>query len=160
MKVSRRMLKYVLSAVLIVAIFIIYQSVRYRGIYVGMTYDQLEEAISEEERFQYGNYIFFKNSIGGHIVARVSREYDTITEIHCYDAWSVDSSDSSFSKIEEGMSVEEVVSIVGIPYGTATSGMFTLAFESDSGTIFVVYLNEEKTNNDNVFTVASVYLPQ
>ena len=160
MKVAKRIVLGALVAVLIILIATICQTVRCRGIYVGMPYDVFIKAIPEEERVQIGGYAFFRNSMGGHIVAYISREDQVITDIHCYDHWSVNPTDAEFSKIKKGMSVEQVVSIVGIPYGQPTFGMTTLGYKSDSGTTYLIYMDQEDTDDGIVYVVQSVHIPQ
>lgn len=50
------------------------QGVRYRGTYTGMTINNFKKVVPEEERFDYSSYTFYRNAIGGHIVARHDHE--------------------------------------------------------------------------------------
>ena len=54
-----------------------------------------------------------------------------IDEVREYEKHTVSSTD--FVKIHPGMGVFDVVSLVGLPVGTFTSGLCTLDFADDSG---------------------------
>jgi hypothetical protein len=129
------------------------------NIYEGMSFEEFREKNSEDSYFlYYGGYLFTKNNEGNHIVARMSDDGTVISKINCYEVSNIDNSDEAFNSIKEGMSIEEVVSIVGIPQGSYTSGMPTLSFESASGKMYWIYLNFERTELGMVFRVESVLL--
>ena len=129
------------------------------NIYEGMSFEEFRGKNSEDSYFlYYGGYLFTKNNEGNHIVARMSDDGTVISKINCYEVSNIDNSDEAFNSIKEGMSIEEVVSIVGIPQGSYTSGMPTLSFESASGKMYWIYLNFERTELGTVFQVESVRL--
>jgi hypothetical protein len=129
------------------------------NIYEGMSFEEFRGKNSEDSYFlYYGGYLFTKNNEGNHIVARMSDDGTVISKINCYEVSNIDNSDEAFNSIKEGMSIEEVVSIVGIPQGSYTSGMPTLSFESASGKMYWIYLNFERTELGMVFRVESVLL--
>lgn len=129
------------------------------NIYEGMSFEEFKGKNSEDSYFlYYGGYLFTKNNEGNHIVARMTDDGTVISKINCYEATNIDNSDKAFNSIKEGMSIEEVVSIVGIPQGSYTSGMPTLSFESASGKMYWIYLNFERTELGMVFRVESVLL--
>ena len=129
------------------------------NIYEGMSFEEFKGKNSEDSYFlYYGGYLFTKNNEGNHIVARMTDDGTVISKINCYEATNIDNSDKAFNSIKEGMSIEEVVSIVGIPQGSYTSGMPTLSFESASGKMYWIYLNFERTELGTVFQVESVRL--
>lgn len=129
-----------------------------RNIYEGMSYDEFTEKNSEESYFRYMSYIFTKNNEGDHIVARVADDHATISKISCFKNENIDRSDDAYWKIKEGMTVEQIVSIVGIPEGSYTSGMITLAFESDSGARYCVYFDQKREENKTEIYVSSIKL--
>lgn len=129
------------------------------NIYEGMSFEEFKGKNSEDSYFlYYGGYLFTKNNEGNHIVARMSDDGTVISKINCYEVSNIDNSDEAFNSIKEGMSIEEVVSIVGIPQGSYTSGMPTLSFESASGKMYWIYLNCKRTELGMVFRVESVLL--
>ena len=129
------------------------------NIYEGMSFEEFKGKNSEDSYFlYYGGYLFTKNNEGNHIVARMSDDGTVISKINCYEVSNIDNSDEAFNSIKEGMSIEEVVSIVGIPQGSYTSGMPTLSFESASGKMYWIYLNCKRTDLGMVFRVESVLL--
>lgn len=129
------------------------------NIYEGMSFEEFKGKNSEDSYFlYYGGYLFTKNNEGNHIVARMSDDGTVISKINCYEESNIDNSDEAFNSIKEGMSIEEVVSIVGIPQGSYTSGMPTLSFESASGKMYWIYLNCKRTELGMVFRVESVLL--
>jgi hypothetical protein len=129
------------------------------NIYEGMSFEEFKGKNSEDSYFlYYGGYLFTKNNEGNHIVARMTDDGTVISKINCYEATNIDNSDEAFNSIKEGMSIEEVVSIVGIPQGSYTSGMPTLSYESASGKMYWIYLNCKRTELGTVFQVESVLL--
>ena len=127
-----------------------------KSIYEGMSFEEFQVKNQEESYFQYFEYLFMKNNEGDHIVARVSDDWNVIAKVNVYKEESVDNSDQSFSAIKKGMSIEEVISMVGIPQGSYTSGMPTLSFESTTGKVYWIYLNLERTEMGTVYSVESV----
>lgn len=155
MKRFKKILLIILIAAVLVSAVIGYFAVRRRGVFVGMSLEEFKERIPQDDYFEYIPYVFFRNSMGGHVVARLSDSYE-IVQYDCFDPWQIDTSDAAFARIKIGMSVEEVVSIVGIPSGSPTFGLSTLEFTSDSGTRYVICLTGEPTAFENGLTVAEI----
>lgn len=126
--------------------------------HVGMKLQAFRDAFSEDEYFKYGDYLFFKNSMSEHCVAFVSGETDEINSLESYPEDQINCTDENFALIEEGMSMEQVVSMVGIPEGSCTSGMLTVSYHTTSGNGYWIYLYPEITEQGTIFSVASVLL--
>lgn len=130
-----------------------------RLIYEGMSFEEFQEKNPEDSYYRYfGGYLFTVNDEGDHIVARLSDDATVISKVDCYEAESINKADETFLKIEEGMTVNQVVSMVGIPEGSDTSGMVSLTFQSNSGSRYLVYWNAKETA-DGMNYVATSVLP-
>jgi hypothetical protein len=127
-----------------------------QNIYEGMSFEEFMAKNSEESYFAYIGYLFTKDNEGNHVVARLSDDCTVITKVTRYEAKSIGNSDESFVKIKEGMSVEQIVSMVGIPEGSYTSGMITLAFRSNTEAQYWVYFRQASTEKPTEYYVSSV----
>lgn len=114
---------------------------RFKGAYTGMSTAQFEEIIPRDQFFGLGSYIFYDNLFGYAVVAKVSDDYKTIEELRCFDKFTIHPTRAAAESISKGMDVYEVVSKLGTPYGSFTSGMLTMAFLLDDGTFCQVYFN-------------------
>jgi hypothetical protein len=129
-----------------------------QNIYEGMSFEEFMAKNSEESYFAYIGYLFTKDNEGNHVVARLSDDCTVITKVTRYEAKSIDNSDESFVKIKEGMSVEQIVSMVGIPEDSYTSGMISLGFQSDTGARYSIYLNQVRDEESTALYVSSIKL--
>ena len=118
---------------------------------VGMTRSDFAERFPNA--FSYIDYSFYEKSNGDGVVVHFGSTNHAVDDVRIYSATSIDNSEESFSKIEEGMSVYEVVSLVGVPYRTNTSGMITMVFATDKGKEYSVYFY--KSDSDDLL-VSSV----
>jgi hypothetical protein len=106
-----------------------------------MTYDEFCEQIPENQRSQYYQYLFFTDSLGNPCAAcfgHTPETYLTIVECYSYSRNQFDTSAKSFAKIKPGMTVFEVVELVGFPVDAPTFGLSTLLFVGDEGEYIVV----------------------
>lgn len=126
--------------------------------HIGMKLEEFCDAFSEEEYFKYGDYLFFRNSINEHCVAFVSEETNEISTLESYPEDQIECTDENFARIEAGMSMEQVVSMVGIPEGSCTFGMSTVCYHTETGNDYWIYLCLEETKQGTVYSVASVLL--
>lgn len=111
----------------------------------GMTVADIDSL--QIDYLRYGSYLFLSYD-ESNIVAMISSEdHSTLEKITMYVP--VSSTDSDFEKINEGMTVFQVVESVGLPEGSFTHGMKSLYFNTTEGNVFVVYFN----NNDTVSKV-------
>jgi outer membrane protein assembly factor BamE (lipoprotein component of BamABCDE complex) len=133
------------------------EEIKEKNIYEGMSFEEFKEINPEESYFQYyGGYLFGKTNDGDHYVAQLSDDCRVISKVSCYEEESIDDSDATFEKIKEGMTVEQVVSMVGIPEGSYTSGMITLAFRSNTEAQYWVYFRQASTEKPTEYYVSSV----
>ncbi|MCH5171683.1 MAG: hypothetical protein J1F31_02475 [Erysipelotrichales bacterium] len=94
---------------------------------------------NKESFFSYCGYMFFEHK-SKNIVAFANKLDGLIEEIKIYDIPHVE--DKDFEKIDEGMSVFDVVEIVGIPCDSgATSGIMSMIFKTSKGNPYVVFFN-------------------
>ena len=113
------------------------------GIYIGMTEEKARENIKSRnvEYFDYGSLMFFENEEGKNTVIHTSPDASGVFllyEIGTFDKVVADQ--SAFEKIERGMSVLDVVELVGLPIGSTTFGMSSLDFECSNGTVYRIYI--------------------
>lgn len=118
--------------------------IRCGGAYEGMTVESFSKIIPEERTFHYVDYIFYDNLLGDPVVATVSNDYKTITSLRSYSRFSIQPTRTAAESIQEGMSIHDVVSILGNPVGSYTSGMMTLSFELNDGYLCTTYLGYNK----------------
>ncbi|HNX16556.1 MAG TPA: hypothetical protein PKO28_04285 [Bacilli bacterium] len=100
------------------------------------------EYISNETFYQYMGYSFVTIT-GQNIVVFSEVDSNEIQEIEKFEYTKPSTMD--FERIESGMTVFEAVSLVGIPYGSQTSGAFSLMFKCfDSNQDYVtIYFNND-----------------
>ena len=123
-------------------------------IYVGMTRTELIKYLDSKsiEYFEYSSLLFFEEEVKNTVV-RTTSVYASdfkVLEFGKYD--KVDADKSKFEKIENGMSMFEIVELVGLPIDSTTFGMSSLDFLCSDGTRYRVYLN------DIINTVSSVMI--
>lgn len=128
---------------------------QFDGAYEGMPINQFYELIPEDRYFSYLDYIFYKHSDGTDVVATVSDDYKSISSLRSFPDSAGLPSRMSAHTIVPGMTVYDVVRILGTPKGTYTSGMITLYFELNDGSICVVYFN-----NSSEMLTTSVRFPE
>lgn len=114
---------------------------RFNGAYTGMSIEKFDRIIPLDQTFGIGSYIFYNNLFGDAIVAKASDDYKTIEDLRCFDKFTIHPTRAAAESISKGMDVYEVVSKLGTPYGSFTSGMLTMAFLLDDGTFCQVYFN-------------------
>lgn len=123
----------------------------YDGAEVGMTFSEFEELIPQERRFLYLGYYFYENQFGDAVVAEVSDDYKTIASLRCFSKFKIRADRASAESITQGMDVYDVVSRLGTPVGTFTSGAITLGFELNDGSLCVIYFSTEMEVGSVVF---------
>ena len=93
-----------------------------------LSYEQFTE---NEEIFKFLNYAFYESSNEVAVVAKLDHDKKEVVEIKEFD--TVIPTAQTFSKIERGMSVYEVVELVGLPTRSVTFGFASTDFETDDG---------------------------
>ena len=145
MKKKRIILAISVLSILLVAVaacLIWYHSSdSYSGAYEGMSIQEFHELIPKEQRFDYLYYSFYVNERGDPVVATCSTDLKTISKLHCCSKFTIHPTRSAAESITAGMSVEDVVSKLGTPVGSFSSGMITLAFDLADGSQCWVYFD-------------------
>lgn len=85
--------------------------------------------------FEYLGYIFYTDENGRNAIAQIDYE-NNIVKNQSYNKLKVN--ENSFNKVKKGMNPFDVVKLVGIPFRSVTSGLITLDFKCDDGTVYRV----------------------
>lgn len=120
----------------------------FSGLYIGMSDKGYAKTICNEWRMDSGGYSFNKKWNGDGLLVHfefTDRGY-VIDELRFYPGFMADTSEESFDKVEEGMEVHEVVSILGMP-DLAIRG--TLIYEDDDGVKHGIYLMRDEADPDH-----------
>lgn len=83
--------------------------------------------------FKYLGYIFYTDENGRSAIAQIDYE-NNIVKNQSYNKVKVN--EQSFKKVKNGMNPFDVVKLVGIPFRSVTSGLITLDFKCDDGTVY------------------------
>ena len=109
---------------------------------VGMTYNEFRELNESEKSFYYMNYAFIEEKSDQSIVVEFSSDMQGVVKKEQYD-FSSNYFVQDFDRIVPGMSVYEVVELIGMPIGSSTSGMRSLDFSSNDSSIYRVLWDDE-----------------
>ncbi len=106
-------------------------------------------------RFDYIDYMFFEYKKQNYVI-----HYDPLTSIinnlHSYHIKKVVEND--FKKIDVGMSIYEVVELVGLPFDSNTSGLLSMNFKiTDSQDYRVIYFIQPNDSAEDL-TVSTIVL--
>ena len=105
----------------------------------GMTMEEVYEIIPRENWINCPGtrYVFAPYNDETSAIIRFSTDKDCVAEyVNMVDAKPHDKSD--FDKLKVGMTVEEVVETVGIPFGTSTYGLATNDFTDSDGKVYTL----------------------
>ena len=117
-----------------------------KQIEVGMTYDDIEYLTFEH--LIASGFVFYKNESGDSVVGQFDLQTHRIAAVNVFPVVTPDT--KAFASISVGMSVPDVVRIVGLPIDARTFGIDSMDFVcSDGGEYRIVW------NND--MTVLEVY---
>lgn len=114
---------------------------------LNLTFDEVEgiKKDLEDSVFEYCGYAFFiyqNNSV----VVHYNGDYTEIKEIRSFDIKNVSS--SVFAEIVSGMTVFDVVELVGLPFQSTTFGICSMDFKSADEKIFhIVWDNDMKVES-------------
>ena len=129
-------------------------------IQLGMSLEDVFELYPEEAgSFNYCSHLFFCDREGNPVVATYPRNAyaeRVILSITTYDKDAINVSEEAFRSIEPGMSIYDVVSLVGHPNGGPALDGLTLVWHCDDGETFHVEVIF-KSDNPSVLTVTNVY---
>ena len=106
----------------------------------GMTYEEFSAFVQDVSVFRYGKYAFFEYE-DKNIVVEFSDKMKVVRKEVYADVGEVP--ESAFEAIQPGMTVYEVVQLVGLPFRSTTFGLSTLDFLCENGDVFCVVWNSE-----------------
>ncbi len=95
-------------------------------------------------KFEYKGYIFYRDENGNSVVAKeCPNDCGRYAEAEAFLA--VEATEETFDEIEVGMTVNEVVKLVGIPLVSATTDILSMDFLSADDQCYRVYFNNDMT---------------
>ena len=102
------------------------------------------------------NYFFIEDTDGNPVIvtSRVENRKHSVASVTAYDKNTIDFSEAGFRKIDKGMTVHEVVSLVGNPLGCFSSYLDELTWSCD-GVMYRIEL-EQHPDDFNVLIVRDV----
>ena len=123
-------------------------------IYIGMPWDELMELYPSLEEggicyYQYLDYAFFEDRNGNPVVVHlIQKNKNFIVESVCaYDKNGVNKLDEMFRSLEGGMTVQEIVSFVGLPE-PITLASNALIYDLDGGIRYLISLTPSVRYDD------------
>ena len=131
-----------ISAIFVICLLTLYaiSVFDYDGVYLGMSFNDFYELIPKENQFNYDRYSFFKNKWGNPVVVQFSQGLNSSAiEIRCYSSLWINKTPQAFARIKENMTMFEVTSMVGLPLGTSTSGLWSLDYLDTKGQGYTIY---------------------
>ncbi len=127
---------------------------------VGMSCEDALAIIGEDNCFAYLGHYFFERG-DKNVVVMFDGSASRVEKIEEFDKVSATKED--FSKITVGMTVFEVVKLVGIPFASYTSGLATTEFKATNGETFRIQwrrnINEDMKVLDIIETELTVEEP-
>lgn len=155
MKFTKKKLIITISILLVVcllstiAIYFFSPKSKFGVLCIGMTFEECHNALPKSESFYYGGYVFYTNAWGDYVVARFAGPYNnrSVVELKHFYKWTTHPTAKAFSKIEPGMSVFDVVALVGLPFGSDTSGVESLNFMDKNSNVYTIYLYGKDSEN-------------
>lgn len=106
-------------------------------------------------RFDYVDYVFFEYKKQNHII-HFDPMTNVVIDLHSYPTKKIVEND--FKKINVGMSIYEVVELVGLPFDSQTSGLISMNFRiTDSQNYHVIYFRQP-IDASEVLAVSKVIL--
>ena len=110
---------------------------------VGMEKEDFEIFVEKYDVFRYMKWMFWKDENGNHCIAELSSDYKTINKAHFFLNTQIIPTKENFESITYGMDMFDVVEKVGIPFRSVTSGLATLDFLADDGTVYRVNISSK-----------------
>lgn len=107
------------------------------ALHTGMTLDEYTAIVPKDERFDWLFHSFFTSPDGKNVIVTLDSKFEVKT-VETFDATVLNA--KSFEKIEAGMTVSQVVELIGLPHEMATS-MISLDFMSEDGQEYRVYFD-------------------
>ncbi len=122
---------------------------KFEGAYIGMPGSEFRDLIPVQQRTMWFDYYFYTNRFGDTIVVKTST---TVETLQCYPWFTTIPTRQAAESITEGMTVDEVVALLGKPVGSFTFGMTTLAFDLTDGSRCTVYFYQDLNNFEHYTT--------
>ena len=128
---------------ILISLFIILVSCNKGAIHQGMSSDEFSKSISKLPHFAYLNYCFFTDENDIPTVVTLSKDASTVESVRTFKKTSPTNED--FKKIVSGMTIYEVVELVGLPYESASFGQISMNFHASEGHFFTIDWSEENS---------------
>ena len=115
-------------------------------IHVGMAIDDIDELYTCPGLL---NYFFIEDTDGNPVIvtSRVENRKYSVASVTAYDKNTIDFSEVGFRKIDKGMTVHEVVSLVGNPLGCFSCYLDELTWSCD-GIMYSIKLEQHPDDSD------------
>ena len=155
-KQSLLIISVLLFFIMLAAIFTMIRFLDHDGIRKGMPFTDYYALISEEDRFDYLGYSFYEKENGDSVVVQFSPDGKTVEKVRVYPRFLTSNTQKRFHKIESGMTIYKVVSLVGVPHYSATSGMISMVFDAADGTEYSIYFTREDFSSNSDLIVSRV----
>ncbi len=108
---------------------------------IGMRDTELHNHPEHEKMFFYMYHRFFTDKNGKNVVVEIDPGTWCVTKVHTFPFRRA--TESNMKKVQEGMTIPELVALIGIPAGSESSGMDTLAYDTTTGEHYWVYLADD-----------------
>lgn len=119
-----------------------YENEDFKDSIMKMSIEELNNFCSQYNYFILCGYYFINYNDDVNIVVKIDKtNYREVEEVNIF--YKVQYSNDVISKIQIGMSIEEVVEMVGNPIGTFTSGILSVDFKIDKDIIIRTQVSEE-----------------
>ena len=130
--------------VLVLAIFLLQKepiekvSFSAEEITIGMRDTELYNHPEYDKMFFYMWHFFLTDKNGKNVVVEVDPGTRCVTKVHTFPFRRA--TESNMKKVQEGMTIPELVALIGIPAGSESSGMDTLAYDTTTGGHYWIYI--------------------
>lgn len=119
-----------------------YENEDFKDSIMKMSIEELNNFCSQYNYFILCGYYFINYNDDVNIVVKIDKtNYREVEEVNIF--YKVQYSNDVISKIQIGMSIEEVVEMVGNPIGTFTSGILSVDFKIDKDIIIRTQVSED-----------------
>ena len=119
-----------------------YENEDFKDSIMKMSIEELNNFCSQYNYFILCGYYFINYNDDVNIVVKIDKtNYREVEEVNIF--YKVQYSNDVISKIQIGMSIEEVVEMVGNPIGSFTSGILSVDFKIDKDIIIRTQVSED-----------------
>lgn len=106
-----------------------------------MSIKELNDFSSHYKNLAYCNYYFINYNEDISIVVRISNDCNEIESVNIY--YKTIYSQDVISKIQYGMTIEDIVKLIGNPIGAVTFGINSLDFSINRDTVIRIQLTDD-----------------